>query len=224
MQNRSRHPLRPAVFLDKDGPLLENVPYNVDPKDMRFAPGAAEALALLGRTRLRLIVVSNQRGVALGYFPRAALLRVETHLRRMFAECGAMLDAAYWCPHDPEGIVAPYACRCDCHKPEPGLLLRASRDYRIDLERSWMVGDILDDIEAGNRAGCRAILTDCGNETEWQTAPARLPYAIVSNLHEAARIIVERHALETRHERGVRLERAAPSVPSAPLEQAADQP
>ncbi|NLP60295.1 D-glycero-alpha-D-manno-heptose-1,7-bisphosphate 7-phosphatase [Paraburkholderia sacchari] len=197
MPARSRHPLRPAVFLDKDGPLLENVPYNVDPKAMRFAPGAAEALTLFGRTRLRLIVVSNQRGVALGHFPRAALLRVETHLRHMFASCGAVLDAAYWCPHDPQGSVAPYACRCDCHKPEPGLLLRASSEYRIDLERSWMVGDILDDVEAGNRAGCRSILADCGNETEWHSAPERQPFAIVRNLHEAAHIIVERHARET---------------------------
>ncbi|WP_042288006.1 D-glycero-alpha-D-manno-heptose-1,7-bisphosphate 7-phosphatase [Paraburkholderia mimosarum] len=187
---------RPAVFLDKDGTLLENVPYNVAPGRMRFAPGVADALALLARTPLRLVVVSNQRGVALGRFAHTALAGVEERLHRMFADCGATLHAAYWCPHDPLGHVAPWACDCDCRKPQPGMLLRASREHGIDLARSWMVGDILDDVEAGNRAGCRAILVDCGNETEWQSAPARLPYAIVANLHEAAQVIVERFHYE----------------------------
>ena len=187
---------RPAVFLDKDGTLLENVPYNVAPGRMRFAPGVADALALLARTPLRLVVVSNQRGVALGRFAHTALAGVEEQLHRMFADCGATLHAAYWCPHDPLGHVAPWACDCDCRKPQPGMLLRASREHGIDLARSWMVGDILDDVEAGNRAGCRAILVDCGNETEWQSAPARLPYAIVANLHEAAQLIVERFHYE----------------------------
>jgi len=186
----------PAVFLDKDGTLLENVPYNVDPDRMRFAPGVAQALALLARTPLRLVVVSNQRGVALGHFAHTALAGVENRLRRMFADCGATLHAAYWCPHDPLGHVAPYACDCDCRKPQPGMLLRASREHGIDLARSWMVGDILDDVEAGNRAGCRAILADCGNETVWQSAPARMPYAIVANLLEAAQVIVERYHYE----------------------------
>jgi D-glycero-D-manno-heptose 1,7-bisphosphate phosphatase len=185
-----------AVFLDKDGTLLENDPWNVDPTRMRFAPGAAEALALFARTPLRLIVVSNQAGVALGRFPVEALLAVEAHLRRKFARCGATLDAVYWCPHHPDGEALPYAVACGCRKPQPGMLLRASREYGIDLARSWMVGDILDDVEAGNRAGCRSILADCGNETGWQSDPARLPYAIVSNLYDAAQLIVERHAYE----------------------------
>ncbi|MEM5446348.1 D-glycero-alpha-D-manno-heptose-1,7-bisphosphate 7-phosphatase [Paraburkholderia guartelaensis] len=205
MLNRTTGPrgllaTRPAVFLDKDGTLLEDVPYNVEPSRMRFAPGAAQALTLLARTPLPLFVVSNQRGVALGRFAHAALGDVEAQLRRMFAGCGATLQAAYWCPHDPLGHVAPYACNCTCHKPAPGMLLHASREHGIDLARSWMVGDILDDVEAGNRAGCRAILADCGNETEWQSAPARLPYAIVADLHEAAQVIVERYE----HERRVR--------------------
>ncbi|MEI7297536.1 HAD-IIIA family hydrolase [Paraburkholderia tropica] len=188
-----------AVFLDKDGTVLENVPYNTDSTQMRFAPGAASALALLARTPLRLVVVSNQSGVALGRFAHSALRGVETRLTRMFAACGATLDAVYWCPHDERGHVAPYARACLCRKPQPGMLLRASREHGFDLERSWMVGDILDDVEAGNRAGCRALLIDCGHETEWQSAPARLPYAIVSDLHEAARMIVEHHAWEHGH-------------------------
>jgi D-glycero-D-manno-heptose 1,7-bisphosphate phosphatase len=189
-------PLRSAVFLDKGETLLENVSYNIDPACMRFAPRAAEALALLAGAGFRLIIVSNQRGVAHGRFSRAALLGVEMRLREMFAACAATLEAAYWCPHDPAGCIAPYARACDCQKPQPGLLLRAGSECRVDLARSWMVGDILDDIEAGNRAGCRAILADCGNETEWQSAPERLPFAIVSDLYEAAQIIVEHDAYE----------------------------
>jgi len=182
---------RAAVFLDKDGTLLDDVPYNVDPSRMRFAPGAADALALLARYPLRLIVVSNQGGVALGRFPYAALDAVEARLREMFAQCGATLAGAYWCPHHPDGSVAPYACACECRKPAPGMLLRAAREQRVELASSWMVGDILNDVEAGNRAGCRTILVDCGNETEWQAAPERVPYALVTNLRDAAQMIVE---------------------------------
>jgi len=196
---------RPAVFLDKDGTLLDDVPYNVDPARMRFAPGAADALALFARYPLRLVVVSNQSGVALGRFPYAALDAVEARLREMFAQCGATLAGAYWCPHHPDGSVAPYACACECRKPAPGMLLRAAREHRVDLASSWMVGDILNDVEAGNRAGCRTILADCGNETEWQTAPERVPYAWVTNLRDAAQMIVETFE----HERD-RLHRRAP--------------
>lgn len=182
---------QPAVFLDKDGTLLDDVPHNVDPGQMRFARGAADALALLARHPLPLFVISNQSGVALGRFPYAALERVEARLRAMFASCGATLAGVYWCPHHPRGDVAPYARRCDCRKPAPGMLLRAAREHRIDLAASWMVGDILDDVEAGNRAGCRTILADCGNETEWQASPGRVPYAFVTNLRDAAQMIVE---------------------------------
>lgn len=188
---RYPHPLRPAVFFDKDGTLLDDIPYNVDPARMRFAPGAADALAILARYPLRLFVVSNQGGVALGRFSYSALERVDAQLRAMFAACGATLSEVYWCPHHPDGRVAPYALRCDCRKPEPGLLLRAAREHRVDLASSWMVGDILDDVEAGNRAGCRTILADCGNETEWQAASGRVPYALVTSLRDAAQMIVE---------------------------------
>jgi len=203
-------PLRPAVFLDKDGTLLDDVPYNVDPDRMRFAPGAADALALLARHPLRLFVISNQGGVALGRFPYAALERVEARLHAMFASCGATLSGVYWCPHHPLGKVPPYTRRCDCRKPAPGLLLRAAREHDVDLASSWMVGDILDDVEAGNRAGCRTILADCGNETEWQTAPGRVPYALVTNLRDAAQMIVETFEYERRPPR-----RALPDAEAA---------
>lgn len=185
-----------AVFLDKNGIVINDAFDEVKSTRMQFAPGVAHALALLAQAPLKLIVVSNQNGVALGQFPHSALAEMEMQLEQMFAECGATLHAAYWCPHDPRGKVAPYACACDCSKPQPGMLLRAQRDHNLDLAQSWVIGDILSDVEAGNRAGCRSILADSGNDTEWQSSPARLPYAIVTNLYDAAQMIVERHSYE----------------------------
>lgn len=182
--------LEPAVFLDKDGTLLEDVPYNVDPSLMRLAPGARDALTLLGTSGLPLFVISNQSGVALGKFSRSALLGVEERLRSLFDECGATLAGTYWCPHHPAGHVSPYNVECDCRKPAAGLLLRAAREHRIDLARSWFIGDILDDVEAGNRAGCRTILLDNGHETEWLEGPLRVPFARAADLHEAARVLI----------------------------------
>lgn len=133
-----------------------------------------------------LVVVSNQSGVARGYFPEAALVGVEGRLRELMAAAGVPLAGFYYCPHHPQGSVPRYALRCSCRKPEPGLLLRAARELGIELGRSWMVGDILDDVEAGRRAGCRSILVDTGGETEWVLTPARAPHGIAGDLAEAA--------------------------------------
>jgi histidinol-phosphate phosphatase family protein len=176
----------PAVLFDKDGTLLDDVPYNVDPAQMRFAPGACEALTLLAARGLKLFVVSNQSGVALGRFSYEAIAQMEAHLRRMFAACGVTLAGAYWCPHHPDGVVARYAYRCACRKPAPGMLLRAAREHGIDLSASWFVGDILDDVEAGTRAGCRTVLIDNGNETQWISGPERVPTLREPDLLHAA--------------------------------------
>jgi len=187
----------PAVLFDKDGTLLADIPYNVDPTLMRFAPGAAEALAILAAHGFRLFVVSNQGGVALGRFPYDALGSMEAHLRGMFEACGVALEGAYWCPHHPEGVVAPYAHRCECRKPAPGLILRAAREHSIDLTASWFVGDILDDIEAGTRAGCRTVLIDNGNETLWKPGPFRVPTLREPDLLRAALAIIREHDAAT---------------------------
>lgn len=179
-------PLRAAVFLDKDGTLLADVPHNVEPTRMRFAPGAANALRVLAGTGLPLHVVSNQPGVAFGYFSEAALADVQRRLAQMFAQCGATLAGFHCCPHHEDGAVARYARRCGCRKPAPGLLLAAARAHRLHLQSSWMIGDILDDVEAGHTAGCRSILVNCGGETQWRFTPARIPDAIVPNLEQAA--------------------------------------
>lgn len=179
-------PRRSAVFIDKDGTLVDNVPYNVDPSRIVLAPGAAAGLRQLARLGYRLFVVSNQPGLALGHFDEAALERAWQHLKAMLAQQDVALDGFYYCPHHPQGSIATWASTCACRKPAPGLLLRAAAEHRIDLASSWMVGDILDDIETGRRAGCRTVLVDVGNETEWVRSAWRTPDMVVSSLAEAA--------------------------------------
>ncbi len=181
---------RAAVFLDKDGTLVEDVPYNVDPAQIRLTSGATEALRALHGADYPLIVVSNQSGIARGYFGVAALCSVEGRLRAMLDAAGVPLAGFYYCPHYPTGCVEAYSVDCDCRKPAPGLLSRAAREHGIDLGRSWMIGDILHDVEAGRRAGCRTILLDVGNETEWDLTPARTPDFRAPTLRDAARQIL----------------------------------
>lgn len=175
-----------AIFLDKDGTLLENVPYNVDPELMRFTPNAGRALRRLHALGYALIVVSNQPGVALGRFEVGTLRAVERRLRDMFAGEEVPLAGFYYCPHHPHGCVARYAVACRCRKPAPGLLLSALTIHDITPHRSWMIGDILDDVEAGARAGCRTLLLDAGNETEWRQGVFRRPTEVVPDLLAAA--------------------------------------
>jgi D-glycero-D-manno-heptose 1,7-bisphosphate phosphatase len=182
--------MNPAVFLDKDGTLIEDVPYNVDPEKIRLGPGAREALPALHAAGFRLVVVSNQSGVARGRFAEPALEGVKRRLGELLAGCGVPLAGFYYCPHHPGGTVAPFAVSCDCRKPAPGLLLRGARDLALDLKRSWLVGDILDDVEAGNRAGCRTVLLDNGHETQWRTGPDRVPDRVAADLGQAARLIL----------------------------------
>lgn len=182
--------MTPAIFLDKDGTVLADVPYNVDPRRMRFAPGAAAGLALLGTTGFPLIVISNQPGIALAKFSIDAIGPMHKRLEDMFIEAGARLGGFYFCPHHPSGVFPPYAKICDCRKPAPGLLHIAAQRLSIDLAASWLIGDILDDVEAGGRAGCRTVLIDNGNETEWLGGQWRTPDRIEKDLEGASRWIV----------------------------------
>ena len=178
------------IFLDKDGTVLVDVPYNVDPAKMRLAPGGHAALQALGAHGARLIIASNQPGVALGMHPLSALDAVQARLAQMFADAGATLLACYFCPHHPRGTVQAFASHCDCRKPAPGLLLRAAAEHGIDMADAWFIGDILNDVEAGRRAGCRTVLIDNGNETEWDMTPLRTPHAVAPDLAVAAQIIL----------------------------------
>jgi histidinol-phosphate phosphatase family protein len=176
----------PAVFFDKDGTLVENVPYNVDPQKIKLAAGAETGLPALHNAGYRLVVVSNQSGVARGMFEEAALAGVEVRLRELLGTLGVPLAGFYYCPHHPDGSVAAYARSCDCRKPAPGLVLLAEKELGLDLRSSWFVGDIADDIEAGRRAGCRTILVGDGREHPAETPPDY----VARDLAEAARYIL----------------------------------
>lgn len=181
-----------AVFLDKDGTLVDDLPYNVEPRRITLCSGAGAALRLLSRLDYRLFVVTNQDGIARGLFSENAMRAVRDRLCDLLFREHLALDGFYYCPHHPDGSVTAYAIECDCRKPLPGLLLKAADDHGIDLASSWMIGDILHDVEAGNRAGCRTLLIDNGNETEWWLGPHRIPTHMAPDLYAAA-VLIESH-------------------------------
>jgi D-glycero-D-manno-heptose 1,7-bisphosphate phosphatase len=146
---------RPAVFLDRDGTLIEDCKYLHDPARVRILPGVADGLRRLRAAGFVCVVVTNQSGIGRGMFAEADYHRVHAEMLRRIADEGASLDAAYFCP------AAPAASEADEHpdrKPSAGMLLRAAADLDLDLPRSWAVGDAPRDVEAGRRAGCRGIL------------------------------------------------------------------
>lgn len=175
-------PRRPAVFLDKDGTLVDDVPYNVDPARVRLTLGAREGARILRASGYALVVASNQSGIARGLFTADALCEVRDRIEHLL---DLRLDGFYFCPHLPDGPAEV----CECRKPRPGLLTRAADELSLDLRRSWMIGDILSDIEAGARAGCRTALLTFGARSEAFDSPLRTPTVVATNLHDAARRI-----------------------------------
>ncbi len=176
---QAAEPLRPALFIDKDGTLVENVPYNVDPVLLRFMPGAGQSLARLQQAGVALVIVTNQSGLARGLFTRAQFTRLQqVLLQRLQEEFGVALSGVEVCPHAPDDEGHP---TCLCRKPAPGMLIRAAHRHGIDLTRSWMVGDTLDDVEAGHRAGAGGLFFDSGGETVWRRSPLRQPDARFSD-------------------------------------------
>jgi histidinol-phosphate phosphatase family protein len=171
-----------AVFIDKDGTLIRDVPYNVDPRHVSLTKGAGAALRRMKNEGYQLVVISNQSGIARGLFEEKDLLAVNRQIQRLLAPYGVEVDAFYYCPHGPGD-------ECSCRKPKPGMILQAADERAIATRISWMIGDILNDIEAGNRAGCRTIHLDNGNETEWIKGSYREPSYSVRDLTEAADII-----------------------------------
>jgi D-glycero-D-manno-heptose 1,7-bisphosphate phosphatase len=177
-----------AVFLDRDGTLVHPRHYPSRPEELHLYDGVGPCLRDLQQARFRLVVVTNQAGIARGYFTEIDLQKMHAYLTAKLAQLGVWLDAIYYCPHHPAGVVPELAVRCDCRKPQPGMLLRAAADLNLDLARSWFIGDILDDIEAGNRAGCRTVLVDLGTEPCPQQS-LRYPNFVARDTVHALRII-----------------------------------
>lgn len=182
---------RPAVFLDKDDTLVDEVTYGVSVEGIRFAPGACDALRLVAEAGYGLVLVTNQPGVAHGLFGEDEVRRYLRSLARMLAGEGILLADARYCPHHPDAAIERYRTECACRKPQPGMILDAARDLGIDLTRSWMVGDLLDDVEAGARAGCATALLDVHDDQLPPDEGLRRPDIVVASLSEAAEHIAQ---------------------------------
>lgn len=153
--------MKRAVFLDRDGTINIEKEYLYQAKDFEFIPGAPEAVRLLNRAGIMVVVVTNQSGVARGYYTEEDVENLHRHIDRELERSGAHVDCWLYCPHHPAGR-GSYALPCSCRKPLPGMLQEAAARYDIDLENSTMIGDKLADIEAGLAAGCRTILVRSG--------------------------------------------------------------
>jgi D-glycero-D-manno-heptose 1,7-bisphosphate phosphatase len=182
------HPLRPAVFLDRDGTIGEEMGYVNHVDRFQIFPFAAEAIRRLNQADIPVIVVTNQSGIARNIFPESLVHEVHKKMVAELAAGGAWIDAIYFCPHKSEDA-------CECRKPNPGLLHQASREHALDLAASWVVGDRYADLEMAHAAGARGMLVMTGygrgeyelHRSNWP----RQPDALAGNLSDAVRQILE---------------------------------
>ncbi len=180
---------RPAVFLDRDGTLIEHVPYLADPALVRLLPGAAEAVKKFRRAGFAVVLVTNQSAFGRGILTEDRLDQIHTEMRRQLAACGATIDGIYYCPVAP-GTDDRTAVEHPDRKPGPGMLLRAAADLTLDLAASWMVGDLISDVFAGLNAGCRSILLESGQTSPGDCKALEGRALIFSDLAAAAAVIV----------------------------------
>ena len=176
-----------AFFLDRDGVIIEEEHYLSDPAKVRLCPGCAEAFRQISAAGFRIIVTSDQSGVARGYFTFAEIAAVERRIEELLTGAGAPLpDAWYYCPHHTKGSVAEYVRDCDCRKPRPGMLIRAAEEHAISLPGSVMIGDKLSDLRAAFAAGCRhAALVMTGHGSEQTPEPLEYDYPVADNILDA---------------------------------------
>lgn len=186
---------RRAVFIDRDGTISEEVGYINHPSRFRVFSYSAPAINLLNNAGWLAIVVTNQAGVARGYFSEAMIQAVHERLRQDLESNGARLDAIYYCAHHPSVGEPPYRLDCDCRKPKPGLVHRAAEELNIELDASWMIGDRYSDIELARNAGVRCALVMSGyGRSEWEHQRGswkHQPDLIAENLLEAVAGITE---------------------------------
>ena len=184
--------MRPAVFLDRDGTMIEERGYLDRLELVSPFPYTAEAIRMLRAAGYAIVVVTNQAGVARGFFDEAFVRRVHAHLDALLAPHDAVPDAYYYCPHHPEGVVDAYRRACACRKPAPGMIHAAAADLGLDVARSFVVGDKWLDVGLANQAGARGILVRTGyGETSADDPPPGVhAHVVVPTLREAAEYIV----------------------------------
>ena len=182
---------RPAVFIDRDGTISEEVGYVNHPSRFRVFPYSAEAIRILNNNGWLAIVITNQAGVARGYFSEEMIASVHDQLKRDLEN--AQLDAIYYCAHHPSVGEPPYRFDCDCRKPKPGLIERAAKDFEIEIGASWVIGDRYSDIELARNAGLHSAFVLSGyGRGEWEfqrQAWKHEPDIVCENLLEAVKTI-----------------------------------
>jgi D-glycero-D-manno-heptose 1,7-bisphosphate phosphatase len=178
----------PAVFLDRDGTLIEEIGYLTRLDRLALFPWSVDAVRLLNRAGFAVVVVTNQSGVARGYFDEGFVREIHRVLDERVIAAGGRIDGFYYCPHYPDATIAAYRQSCECRKPKPGMLLRAAGELSLDLSRSFIVGDRWTDVEAGRAAGARGILvrTGFGIVDAEQPRPDLEPALVAADLMEAA--------------------------------------
>ncbi|MFC2066749.1 D-glycero-beta-D-manno-heptose 1,7-bisphosphate 7-phosphatase [Chloroflexota bacterium] len=170
-----------AVFLDRDGTIAYDVPYCRRPEDFEILPTVIEAIRLLNQNGFKVVVITNQSGIARGYFSEGILAQIHDKMKGELAQAGAQLDAIYYCPHHPDD-------GCECRKPKVALFLKAAKELDIDFGFSYMVGDMQMDIGAGKSLGCRTVLVTTG--PKGGNGVIDPPDYIAGNLLEAAQWII----------------------------------
>lgn len=154
--------LVPGVFLDRDGTVIVEKHFLHRPEDVELLPTVGETIARLNSLRIPVAIVTNQAGIARGYFAESCIPEVHARLDELLAKFGARVDAYQYCPHHPTEGLGEYKTDCECRKPRPGMLLASARTLGIDIPRSLMVGDRMGDLQAGLNAGCKAGLVRTG--------------------------------------------------------------
>lgn len=177
-----------ALFLDRDGTLIHPTHYPSRAENLLLYEHIGPHLLALQNMGFLLIVITNQSGIARGYFTEADLQCMHEHLISKLAFLGVRLTAVYYCPHHPEGVIPELAKHCNCRKPQSGMLFQAANEFNLDLQLSWFVGDTLDDVEAGNHAGCFTVLVDLASEAA-PTSVVRSPHFVARDTLHALRLI-----------------------------------
>ena len=180
--------MKKAFFLDRDGVIIEDGHYLSDSDQVVLCPGAAAAVNLMHEAGYLVIAVSNQSGIARGYFTEEQLASVERRINELLAKEGAKIDGWYYCMHHVKGVIPELACDCDCRKPKPGMFLHAAQDFGIDLAESFMIGDKVSDIQAAENANCRkAVLVLTGHGAEEEGKPGLGNALIEEDILDAAK-------------------------------------
>ena len=187
-----------AVFLDRDGTINEEEGYLDSLDKLKIIPSAYEAIRLINESGMKVVVISNQAGVARGFFTEDFVKVTHEHLQTALRQQGATIDNFYYCPHHPTEGIEPYRKDCNCRKPAPGMLLRAVQDLNIDLTRSYLVGDRFNDMEAGKKIGVRGILVKTGfgqsllqDDGPDEATPENKPDFIAADILEAVKWILK---------------------------------